>query len=355
MTRIKLGITHGDINGISYEIIIKAFSDLKKYNSIIPIIYGSPKIFGYYKKQTNININSILIKNIDEAKNIEFYMINCNSDDIKVDVGVSNEMSGLASYQAIEKSYLDLKEKKIDILITNPVNSNNINEAGFDFVNHSNYFASKFKVNNYVEILIKDDLKIALVNDTLPATELKEIVTKELIVNKLELLNNTLIDDFLIRKPKIAVLGINPFINKNIVEDDTSKNIISAIESAKARGIMAFGSYKADDFFENRDYIKFDAVLAMHYEQAYIPFKLIAYEYGVKYTAGLPFILTAPINETSYHISGKNIANEISLKNAVYLALDIIKNREFQAEAEENRLKVGDFAEDIKEINKIGE
>ncbi|MDR2836408.1 MAG: 4-hydroxythreonine-4-phosphate dehydrogenase PdxA [Bacteroidales bacterium] len=354
MSKIKIGITQGDINGISYEIIIKNFSEPKNLSNIIPIIYGSSKVFSVHKKNTNLNVNSMIINSVEEAKNSNLHIINCNSEEIKVEIGRSTDVAGLASFQALEKSVSDLKDNKLNIIITNPVDVHNINEAGFDFISHSNYFTSKFKVENYLEILVKDNLRIAIVCDSTSVSDLHLDLSSEIILNKIELLNKTLKKDFLLDRPKIAVLGLNPF-NKNLNVDEKTVNIVNAIEMANAKNIFVFGVYNAEDFFGNFEYNKFDAVLAMYHEQAYIPFKLLEREEGIKYTAGLPFLHVSPINEVSFDNAGKNLASEISFRHAIEFALDVLKNREYQDEIEKNKLKIGAFAEDIKSINQIDE
>lgn len=355
MAKLKIAITHGDINGTNYEVILQTFSDLKNFNNIIPIIYGSPKVLGYYKKKTNLNVNTITINDALDAKNTNVFVINCNSDDIKVDLGSSTVIAGLAAYQAIEKVTMDLKKQKVDIVITSPINSENVIQAGLNLTNHNTFFAEKFNVNNYMVLLLKENLKIGIATNYCPIYNLKKILTKELILNKLILLNDTLKKDFLITKPKIAVLGIQNSIND--FEDDCSQTIIKAIEEAKTENInvLAFGPYIADNFFGNFEFNKFDAVLAMYHEQAYIPFKILALEDGVQYTVGMPFIHVAPISEVNYELAGKNIAPVSPFRNAVYLACDIIKNRIFQNEISQQKLDVAAFAEDIREINKIDE
>lgn len=352
MTKTKIAITHGDINGIGYELILKNFIDNKNINNIIPIIYGSSKILGFYKKLLNLNLNSLNINNVDDAKNSNLYVINCNSDDVKVELGLSTEDAGLASFQAIEKASEDLLNGKLQILVNLPLNNININNAGFVFNNSSEYIAKKSNVENYIDILIKDDLRIALVNNYNTINDYNYI-NKENICNKLRVLNNSLKNDFLLDLPKIAVLGLSSILqNENI---NNNLEINKAIELAKEEGIFAFGTYNADDFFGDYLFRKFDAVLALDYEQAYIPFKIFANEDGIKYTAGLPFISVAPINEVAYNNAGKNITNEIAFRYAINFAMDTLNKRLLNSELKQNKMNPEIYAEDIKKINTVDE
>ncbi len=354
MAKTKIAITQGDINGIGYELILKNFIDNKNLNNIVPIVYGSSKVLGYYKKHFNININSLNITNVDEAKNANLYVINCNSDDLKVEMGVSTDAAGLASYQALEKISEDLINEKIKIVVNLPVNSNNINDAGIIFSNHPDYFAKKTKVDNYIDILIKDDLRIALANDNNFGDDCNFVINKEILYNKLHVLNKSLKEDFLLDLPKIAVLGF-PSMFQNANVNNINSEINNVIEKVKEEGIFAFGTYNADDFFGDYLFRKFDAVLSLNYEQAYIPFKIFANEDGIRYTAGLPFVSVAPINEVAYSNSGKNLTNEIAFRNAINFALDIFNNRKFTEDLQQNKMNSEVYAEDIKKINNIDE
>ena len=355
MSRLKIGITHGDINGISYEVIIKTLSDTRLISNIIPIIYGSPKVLAYYRKALNNNSQTITINSVEDAKARNINVINCNSDDVRVEMGLSTEMAGLASYQALEKAVQDLKSNKIDIIVTAPINKKNIQAAGFNFPGHTEFFAKEFNSKNHLMILMNDAIKIGVVTGHIPLSEVPSAISQELILEKLNTLNQSLKNDFLIKKPRIAVLSLNPHCGDDgLIGKEEKTIIIPAIEQAKNQDILAFGPYPADGFFGAAFYKKFDAVLAMYHDQGLAPFKVIAFEDGVNYTAGLPIVRTSPAHGTAYEITGKNIASEQSFRSALYKAVDIYKNRNFQAELEKGKLNIEDLG-DIKEINQNGE
>ncbi|MCK9254929.1 MAG: 4-hydroxythreonine-4-phosphate dehydrogenase PdxA [Bacteroidales bacterium] len=355
MSRLKIGITHGDINGISYEVIIKTLSDTRLISNIIPIIYGSPKVLAYYRKALNNNSQTITINSVEDAKARNINVINCNSDDVRVEMGLSTEMAGLASYQALEKAVQDLKSNKIDIIVTAPINKKNIQAAGFNFPGHTEFFAKEFNSKNHLMILMNDAIKIGVVTGHIPLSEVPSAISQELILEKLNTLNQSLKNDFLIKKPRIAVLSLNPHCGDDgLIGKEEKTIIIPAIEQAKNQDILAFGPYPADGFFGAALYKKFDAVLAMYHDQGLAPFKVIAFEDGVNYTAGLPIVRTSPAHGTAYEITGKNIASEQSFRSALYKAVDIYKNRNFQAELEKGKLNIEDLG-DIKEINQNGE
>ncbi|MDL2262678.1 4-hydroxythreonine-4-phosphate dehydrogenase PdxA [Bacteroidales bacterium OttesenSCG-928-I21] len=355
MSKIKIGITQGDINSIGYELIIKTLSDTRAFTDIIPIIYGSPKVFAYYKKALNSNVNSVTINSTEEAKTRNIHIINCNSEDIRVEIGKSTEVAGLASYQALEQASNDLKSGKIDILITSGVNSKNIQEAGFNFFGHTNYLSEQFNEPKSLILMLNDIVKIGLVTENIPLCEVSKTITKELILEKLNILNESLKNDFLIRKPKIAVLSLNPCVEiSGIMGEEEINKIIPAIDEAKAKDILAFGPYSADIFFGALEFKKFDAVLAMYYDQGIAPFKVLSFETGVNYSAGLPIVRTAPAFESLYSLAGKGIANEISFRNAIYTAIEIFENRKLQRNLENNKMNLSDL-EDVNEINKIDE
>lgn len=355
MSKIKIGITHGDINGVSYEIIIKALSEPRLLNNFTPVIYGSPKVFAYYKKALNSNIQTNSINSGDEIKTKNINIINCNSEDIRVEIGKSTEAAGLASYQALEKATEDLKNNIIDVLVTAPINKNNIQAAGFNFPGHTEYLAKEFGADEHLMILMNEQIKIGVVTGHIPIKDVASTITKELILKKLNVLNETLKSDFVINKPKIAVLSLNPHCGDHgVIGDEETEVIIPAIEEAKENGILTFGPYPADGFFGAFEFKKFDAVLAMYHDQGLAPFKVIAFEDGVNFTAGLPIVRTSPSHGTAYEIAGENLANEHSFRSALYLAMDIYKNRNEQYNLEKNAVNIDEF-KDLSEINKTDE
>jgi 4-hydroxythreonine-4-phosphate dehydrogenase len=355
MTKLKIGITQGDINGIGYEVILKTLSDPRVISNITPIIYGSPKVLAYYKKAFNNNIQTVTIGTAEEAKPRTINIINCNSEDIRVEIGKSTEMGGLASYQALEKASEDMKNGKIDIIVTAPINKKNIQAAGFNFPGHTEYLAKEFGNGEHLMILMNDVIKIGVVTGHIPISEVSEKISKELILKKLQVLNDSLMNDFLIRKPRIAVLSLNPHCgDEGVIGNDEIEKIIPALIEAKEKNIMAFGPYSADGFFGSMEFKKFDAVLAMYHDQGLAPFKVIAFDDGVNFTAGLPIVRTSPAHGTAYDLAGEGNANEQSFRSALNTAIDIYNNRNFQYDLEKNKLNIAELG-DLSEINKYGE
>jgi len=324
-----VAITQGDINSISYEIILKTLADIRILDLFTPIIYGSAKVIAYYKKVlklTNININ--LCKDVESAMPKRINLINCADDNIRVEVGKSTKIAGLASYEALKNAVIDLKRNVVDIVVTAPINKHNINSETFNFAGHTEYFEKEFNAENVLMLMVADKLRIGVVTGHIPVNKISSEITVDKIVAKLHALNNSLKTDFCLRKPIIAVLGINPHAGDNgIIGNDEKEIVIPAIERANKEGIVALGPYPADGFFASSNYKKFDATLAMYHDQGLIPFKLLSYGKGVNFTTGLPIVRTSPAHGTAYDIAGNDQADYESFKEAIYLALDIARNR----------------------------
>ncbi|MDR1201885.1 MAG: 4-hydroxythreonine-4-phosphate dehydrogenase PdxA [Tannerellaceae bacterium] len=340
---IKVGITHGDINGIGYEIILKTFLDSRVAEICTPIIYGSSKIAAYHRKTLGLpplNINNI--SRAEDAGINRVNIINCVHDDTKVELSKSTEIAGFAAMKVLETAVSDLKRGVIDVLLTTPVNKHTIQDKESSFTNHSEYLAEYFgnKHTPTLTILIKDDLRIALATEAIPLTEIATKITKENIVKKLEIFNQSLIQDFNIVKPRIAILSLNPHAeDAGLVGNEEKSIIIPAMEEVEKKGIMTFGPYAAEAFFGSQMYEKFDGTLAMYHDQGLVPFKTLVTENGLSYTAGLPIIHTSPIHGVEYDIAGQNIASEESFRQALYAALDIFRNRKIYKEATQNPLR----------------
>lgn len=324
-----IGITAGDINGVGYEVIFKTFEDPMMYNDCTVVIYGSSKVASFHRKLLNMpTLNPNLAKSIDDCIENRINIININEENVRVDIGKSSVQAGKCSAEALERAVEDLKNEAIDILITAPINKNNVNEAGFNFPGHTEYLAQSFDTKDYLMLMASEKLKIGVVTTHLPIKEVSENITVEKIVDKLKIINKTLREDFVIRKPRIAVLGLNPHAGDNgLLGKEELEIIIPAIQEANNQDITAFGPYPADGFFASENYKKFDAVLAMYHDQGLIPFKVIAGQEGVNYTAGLPIIRVSPDHGTAYDIAGKGIADPTSFKAALYMGIDIFNNR----------------------------
>ena len=342
MNKIKLGITHGDINGIGYELIIKALSDNRMFDKFIPIVYGSAKVLAYHRKA--LNFQNFSLNSINDAKDINTKrgnIVNVLEGEVKVELGKSTNIAGNAAFVALEKATDDLKNGKIDVLVTAPINKNNIQSNNFKFNGHTEYLQKKFDSQDVLMLMVSDITKVGVVTTHVPLIEVPKQITTEKILKKIQLLNKTLKQDFSLQKPKIAVLGLNPHSGDNgLIGNEEKDIIIPAIEQAREKGILAFGAYSADGFFGSNLIKKFDAVLAMYHDQGLAPFKAINFGSGVNFTAGLSIVRTSPDHGTAYDITGKNVANVESFRQSIYLAIDIYRNRKANLELEKNKLQI---------------
>lgn len=342
--RIRIGITQGDINGIGYEVIIKTLSDLRMLELFTPIVYGHSRVASYHKKNLNVGEFSFnLIKDASQANTKRLNIINCTENDLKIDIGESTSVAGEAAYQALEMAVADLKNDLIDVLVTAPINKQNIQSELFDFVGHTEYLSSRFDNKEPLMLMVWNDLRVGTITGHVPLSEVPEMITIPLLIKKMTILNQSLITDFGIIKPKIAVLGLNPHAGDGgIIGKEETEVIIPAIEKVrKEKGILAFGPFPADGFFGASTWKKYDAVLSMYHDQGLAPFKSIAFDGGVNFTAGLPIVRTSPAHGTAYEIAGKNLASEQAFRQAIYLAMDVIRNRWQYEDLISNQLKPG--------------
>lgn len=339
---IRVGITHGDINGIGYEVILKTFSDQRMTELCVPIIYGSSKVAAYHRKALDlpaVNIN--VVSRAEEAGLNRVNIINCVEDDIKVELTQSTPVAGRAAYKALEAAVADLKSGSIDVLVTAPINKHNIQNAQFHFPGHTEYLEQTLgDGQKALMILMTDTLRVALVTGHIPVSQVPSQITVENIVTKLQVFNQSLKQDFTIIKPRIAVLALNPHAGDNgVIGNEEAEIIKPAMEEAERLGVMSFGPFPADGFFGSKMYEDFDGVLAMYHDQGLAPFKALAMEEGVNYTAGLPFVRTSPAHGTAYNIAGQNLASESSFRQAVYTALDVYRSRQSYREATAHPLR----------------
>ena len=340
---IKVGITHGDINGIGYEVILKAFSDIRLAELCTPIIYGSSKIAAYHRKALEMPaVNMNTITDAESAGINRINIINCVDDETKVELTKSTPSAGVAAYKAIEAAVADVKRGVIDVLLTAPINKNNIQNEDFHFPGHTEFFESAFGGvgRKALMILLNQNIRVALVTGHIPLAKVAESITKESVMQKLKIFNQSLIQDFGIVRPRIAVLGLNPHAgDAGFLGDEELTIITPAMQEMEQRGVSSFGPYAADGFFGSGAFEKFDGVLAMYHDQGLAPFKALAMEDGVNYTAGLSVVRTSPAHGTAYDIAGKNEASEESFRQALYLALDIYRNRAIYKEISQNPMR----------------
>jgi len=331
--KIKVGITHGDTNGIGYEIILKLLEDVRLADLCTVVVYGSAKAAGFYRK--GMELPQVQLTRVDsaaEAREGAFSIINVVGEDLKIDPGVGTEASGKAALDALEAAVTDLRNGDIDVLVTAPINKHAIQSPEFHFPGHTEYLEMALKSGNEpskaLMILCADKLRVALLTTHTPLAKVPATVTKEAIVDRLDQFDNALRRDFGIQSPRIAVLSLNPHAGEDGLLGSEEKDIIiPAIAEARARRILAFGPYASDGFFGSGNYTAFDGILAMYHDQGLTPFKTLAMDSGVNYTAGLPFVRTSPDHGTGYDIAGKNLASPESLRCAVYAAIDIFNNR----------------------------
>lgn len=337
--KLRIGITQGDINGINYEIILKCLQESHLYDICTPVIYGSSKAAGYYKKELN-SLANINFNTINTAQNLSLKLpnlVNCCDDQVKIAVGTSTPEAGRYAVEALSRATEDLKNGLIDAIVTCPINKANVQSESFNFKGHTEFFADKFD-GKQLMFMVSDSFKVGLLSNHESMSDVASMVAEELILDKLQMIHASLIKDFAITNPKIAVLGLNPHAgDKGLI--GTEENIITkALEQARANGINCYGPFAADGFFIEGNYNKYDAVLAMYHDQAMIPFKILASDEGVNFTAGLSVVRTSPAHGTAYDIAGKNIANPASLRHAIYTAIDIYNNRKIDFKINANPL-----------------
>lgn len=330
--RLRVGITHGDFNGVGYEVILKMLDDPRILELCTPVVYGSAKIAAYYRKGLELafNIPFNQIQQASQARTDAVNIVNVIGQEAHIAPGESTPEAGEAAFIALERAVADLKEGTIDVLLTAPINKANIQSDTFRFAGHTEYLASACGDEaEPLMILFNDRIRVALVTTHLPLAKIAEAITEDAIVAKLQLFNQSLTADFAIVKPRIAVLSLNPHAGDGGLLGAEEKEIIApAIERARNQlKIHAFGPYPADGFFGNGLYTKFDGVLAMYHDQGLAPFKTLAMESGVNFTAGLPYVRTSPDHGTGYDIAGKGVASEASMRAALYAAIDIFRSR----------------------------
>ncbi|MDA3929147.1 MAG: 4-hydroxythreonine-4-phosphate dehydrogenase PdxA [Prolixibacteraceae bacterium] len=327
--KIRVGITQGDINGIGYEVIIKSLTDARMLEFCTPIVYGSPKVAAYHKKVLNAEtFNFYQVRSAIEADSNRVNIINCCDENVRVELGKSTREAGEAAYTALDAAVNDLKNETIDVLVTAPVNKENIQSESFNFPGHTEYLTEKLEAENSLMLLISDNLRVGVVTGHVPVSKVSELITKELIVSKIKTLHQSLVADFACTNPRIAVLGLNPHAGDNgVLGNEENEIIIPALKEVNNMGITALGPYAADGFFGSGQQYKFDAILAMYHDQGLAPFKALTFDKGVNYTAGLPFVRTSPGHGTAYNIAGEDKASFESFKEAIYHAIDIYRNR----------------------------
>lgn len=337
---IKVGISIGDINGIGIEIILKTFADPRMLELCTPIIFASNKIISIHKKELNIDTQIHGIENISKAVSNKINLLNVWKESVIVEFGKETEEGGKYAFLSLQAAVKALQKNEIDILVTAPINKHNIQSDNFNFNGHTEYLEANLEGESLM-ILMTDEIKIGLITGHIPIQKIAETITSELLIKKINLLHNTLIQDFKIRKPKIAVLGLNPHCGDNgVIGTEDDEIVKPTLEKIQAEGKLVYGPYSSDSFFGSESYRNFDGILAMYHDQGLAPFKAISFGNGVNFTAGLNKIRTSPDHGTAYEIAGKCLANHNSFKQAIYTALDIYKSRKEYHELSQNKLEI---------------
>jgi 4-hydroxythreonine-4-phosphate dehydrogenase len=343
---IKIGISQGDTNGIGYEVVLKSFADPRIFELCIPILYGSPKMASFYSKlleEAEITPPEIhIIQDAGKAIQGKLNLIRCIDDSVPPEPGQESEAGGKAARQSLKAVVADLKKGAVNALVTAPINKHTIQNEKFRFPGHTEYLEENFGDRNHhsLMILLNEDMRVALVTGHIPLSEVKPKLTTAGILEKLKIFNQSLREDFCIVKPRIAVLALNPHAGDNGFLGNEETSIIKpAIDEADKAGISVFGPYAADGFFGAQSFQLFDGILAMYHDQGLAPFKALAMEDGVNFTAGLSIIRTSPAHGTAYNIAGKNEASENSFRHALYTLIDVYRNRMRFRDATANPLR----------------
>lgn len=337
---VIVGISIGDLNGIGSEVILKTFEDNRMMEMCTPVIFGNVKVLSFVKKTFDLTCNLHGIDSLDQLVIGKINVLNVWRESVNIEFGKNDETVGAYAIKSFTEAVAALKERKIDVLVTAPINKYNIQSEDFKFPGHTDYLDKELE-GDALMLMVQDTLRVGLLTDHIPVNEISAHLTEALIRKKLITVNNSLKQDFGINKPKIAVLGVNPHSGDNGVigkEDDAV--VKPALKKLFEEGILVFGPYSADSFFGSGQYEKYDAVIAAYHDQGLIPFKTLAFGGGVNYTAGLEAVRTSPDHGTAYDIAGKGLADFNSFKEAVYMALDIFNAREQYAEITKNPLKI---------------
>ncbi len=340
-TKPVIGITCGDLNGIGTELIIKTFSDNRILDICIPVIFASNKLINFYRKSVpELNFNYQSTKEFGRLNNKQINLFNCWEEEVVITPGQLTDTGGKYAILSLQTAVAALKQKQIDGLVTAPIHKKNIQSTEFNFPGHTPYLKNIFGVNDVLMMLYSGNFRVALVTEHVPVGEVAKHITKERILSKLNILQQSLQRDFGIDKPRIAVLGLNPHAgDEGLIGTEEEDIIKPAIRDAKNNNMLVIGPYSADAFFARRQFEKFDAVLAMYHDQGLIPFKSLAMNEGVNFTAGLPAVRTSPDHGVAFDIAGKDKANTASFISAIFECIDIINRRKEYDDNRRNPLK----------------
>lgn len=339
--KLRVGISIGDIAGIGPEVIIKTFTDDRLYKLFTPVLYANARVISFYKKQLNIEkLQYNSVKNLEHLSQNGLNIFSVWEDEVSITPGQPNELTGQLALKSLEAACEDLKKGLIDVLVTAPINKSYIHSEDFPFSGHTPYLQQKFESDEVLMFMVSENIKVGLLTEHVAVKDVHQYITQEAILKKLNLMNASLIKDYGIDKPRIAVLGLNPHAGDDgLIGQEEKDVIIPSVKAANQQGILAFGPYPADGFFAHNQYEKFDAILAMYHDQGLIPFKSLCVGNGTNYTAGMKYVRTSPDHGTAENIAGKNLADESSFREAIFCAIDIYKNRKAFEERNANPLE----------------
>lgn len=332
--KIKVGITHGDINGIGYELILKTFANPTMLELCTPVVYGSPKVAAYHRKAMDLPANFSIVNSASEAQDGRLSIVSCTDEELKVELSKPTLEGCRAAWDALERATGEYREGLYDVLVTAPANRTVMPDGDVPFPGHTEYLDHAFgKGKKGLTVLLKDDFRMAMATECIPVKDVADSLTKDLLMEKIETFHRSLKVDFGIGSPRIAVFSLNPHEGNNVMAgSEEERIIIPAIEAMSKRGILCYGPYAADAFMGSGNYRHFDGVLAMYYDQGMTPFMTLSMNEGVCFTAGLPIVRTAPVYGTEYEAAGKGVTSEDSFRQAIYVALDVFRRRQVEAE-----------------------
>ncbi len=340
LPKVKVGISVGDLNGIGMEVILKSLQDTRLSNLFCPIVYGSVKLASFYRKTCGLQDFQLhVIKNADDAHSRKPNLVTVWDEEVVINPGKATQQGGMYAFKSLEAAVADLKAGKIDVLVTAPIDKHSIQGEHFPYPGHTEYLAKAFDSDSLM-LMVSDHLKVALVTGHVPVQQVAGNLSSQRISSVITRLQDTLIQDFAIPKPKIAVLGLNPHAgDQGLLGKEEQEIIAPAIDDARKKGVLAFGPFPADGFFGNGSFRRFDAVVAMYHDQGLIPFKALVMDEGINFTAGLPIVRTSPDHGTGYDIAGQGKARPDSFLSALYAAVDIFRTRSLYQKLSEKALE----------------
>ena len=339
MDRIKVGITIGDINGIGPEVIIKTFLDDRILSLCTPIIYGASKVISYHKNIVDDDFRFNQLKLGERPIEGKVNVANCWQEAVTINLGTATKEGGVYAIKALERAIQDLKDGYIEALVTAPINKFSMQLANFPFKGHTEFLTDAFGIKESLMFMVQDNLRVGIATNHIPIEEIAANLDKRTLTQKIQVMHDSLVKDFGLERPKIAILGLNPHAGDGgVIGEEEIQTLKPVIEELKEQGQLVMGPFAADGFFGSGAYSKFDGIMAMYHDQGLVPFKLLAFGKGTNFTAGLPIVRTSPDHGTGFDLAGKNKADPTSFRHALYSAIDLARNRKNYQEDHANPL-----------------